>query len=448
MVKARRHFMFKQGEGNSEFEIMKSETNVQTDTLEFGVYFSNDLTVKTVKADIDNNKNLSCNGKQIKAFLSVEEGDCIWIFDTSIYCFECVDHQVHEYPSGDANTPVYLGKSKWKISAKTKRFNLLKGFEISDVSEMFSTSSGNPSMNRGTIKEFSTSEHKEHYEICESLLTDKKIEVNLDNFIDYLTPTQFETVAFMIFYLYGKVPRSYAGGSRKDIDLEVFSVTKNITKLYQVKKKEIGATSKEDKELRDYLFKRDVWLIHSGKTDQSVKTLGKDWMQWMICNHNTIDPVLANLHTWVKCLFPDNLFHYVDICKHVEVEGSLKTYYLDEFEIDVDVFERGFDQANKDNMLTRKLSLNEDGYNKVSKSNIVDRGILKHIRSSLISLLRANIPDCSIPNNGVDADQITINIKVNQKRYKYDFCIALVEQVEDGDLILDLYKELEKLWKI
>ena len=309
----RRHFFFKQGAGNCGFHTIKKNVDDNLDSgkrepFELGVFFSSLLTENTTQNDLETTRELSKNKKQICSFINLEKDDCLWLFDREIYCFKCVDKKIREYPAGSHNTPEYLNEGMDGISAKVKTFELVKRKKLEEVSEMFSTTSSNLSYNRRTIVEF---EQNTHYDICEHILSGNPIKINKDNFITHLSPSQFETLNFLIFYFSGKIPKSHVGRSRKYIDLEVLDPKTGYTVFYQVKKYDLKNDQKLRKEIRD----KDIWLIHTGKTDNSKMMLGKEWVLSQIYTPKINCTTLTSVKDWVSYLFPKKLFDVHDMCK-------------------------------------------------------------------------------------------------------------------------------------
>lgn len=319
----RKHFFFKQGRGNCGFlELKKSKNHGAVmavgDEVELGIFFSNDLDDNTSKSDVEKNPKLSKNRKQICSFIYLKQGDCLWVFDREIYCFECLDQKMTKYDANDPNTPPYLDEGKGGTSAKVKKFKCLKCIKLEDVPEMFSTTSSNLSYNQRTIVEFEDTTSQ--YEVCKSIVSRSKIDIDNSNFIDYMSPSQFETLNFLIFYFSGKIPKSHIGLSRKYVDLEVFDPKNQKTEFYQVKKKDYDLPCHKDP--RDEIINdHDVCLIHTGKTDSTNKNmiLGKDWILQQICHQKTKNCTLYSVKDWVRYLFPENLFDVKDLCKNSAV---------------------------------------------------------------------------------------------------------------------------------
>jgi hypothetical protein len=381
---------------------------------EFGVFYGNSLTPQNMYDGSYQQLKFGRNIKpQIASFIDIKPGDCIWIFETKVFCFECVNDTIKEYIYGDAATPDYLNDKDFG-NVKVKEFKLINSFELYDVSEMFSSTSGHYGYNQKTIREFSNTTPQ--YKVCEALINKDLIPIDGRNFVDFLSPPQFETVSFMIFYLYGKVPRSHIGSTRKHVDLEVFDRKTNRNRLYQIKKKDIS----KDRDL-DYLFENNIWTIHTGKTDFSKKHLGLDWVLNKICNHQLDTEKLVELKEWLRHLYPEELFEYTDVCHRIE--GVRHSSYFEEFTIHLEVLPSALTLGDRSENKIKKISINEEGeINGIKNNHIKDLKLWREILDLLSYIYDGedntnDFRDTAVINLEIIADGFHKKLKVCHAQY-------------------------------
>ena len=140
-----------------------------------------------------------------------------------------------------------------------------------NLPEIFNINS-NQEYNRRTIAKLKGKQE----EIADFLIKKEKNprKIGKDNYLDYLSPIEFETLIFLIFNYNGSYCSSFRGGILKDVDLRVrlsnFDGLPNGIHWIQVKKK--------DDENIDVQEHPNSFLIYKGESEVSDKTFGKEWL--------------------------------------------------------------------------------------------------------------------------------------------------------------------------
>jgi hypothetical protein len=152
--------------------------------------------------------------RQIITFFNLEkvqEEVFFWVFYLEkVYCFKGVDLKVFDGPEWG----IYPGYGDLPKSINAE---LIVTYEKINLPEFFSNINANQRYNRGTICELSGPANM----YAKSLISGERIKISMDNFHEYLSPMEFETLIFMIFNNGGNLCSSFRGGTLKDYDLRV-----------------------------------------------------------------------------------------------------------------------------------------------------------------------------------------------------------------------------------
>jgi len=236
-------------------------------------------------------KNLSnyLRRDQVDIFFGLKQLDktiYFWVFHKEyIYCFKAVDLDVYNGPSEYIN---FKEKDNTIIeslpkSIKAERIKILKKIEHP---EFFSNINSNQAYNRKTLTELKNGAE----EYANALISNKPIRVDLNNYCNYLSPTQFETLIFLIFTNKNSLCSSFRGSTLKDYDLKIilneeFKGIKRGTHWLQIKLKDVSKSI------------IDGYIIHKGESDLENKVIGIDWITERICEREDI------LRWLNKCIF-------------------------------------------------------------------------------------------------------------------------------------------------
>jgi hypothetical protein len=278
-----KHYYFKFQEKNAGLEKWLGR---QERSVPLSIYYG---TWKTSEKDlILHTKNLQ-KRRQIELFFSLEkekkEEIFFWIFYRSqIFCFESLDLHVSDGPdwvvSEDGNLPKKIEAAEYKKYEKIR------------LPDFFSNINANQAYNRGTIRELRGSER----EYADILLKNGILKITVDNFLEYLSPIEFETLIFVIFNRKGNFCSSFRGGTLKDYDLRIrlkedFCGIPKGDHWIQVKMK--GGVKREI----------DGYLITTSKEESAdSKTLGRKWLRARVEESTEIQ-------SWLK----ESVFDYENI---------------------------------------------------------------------------------------------------------------------------------------
>ncbi|MFY0674514.1 MAG: hypothetical protein JXQ87_14035 [Bacteroidia bacterium] len=233
------------------------------------IYY-NDWLARDVKTneEIYEIKDLNSNQKgQIKVFYHAaitRANVFFWLFDKqNIYLFK-------RKKTGVFDADMKLWKTE-KSKPKGILFKQEKVLKKSEVFDFFAALNSNQGYNRRTIARLEgyTEEYANH------LVLNTKPSITLENYFNFMSPTQFETLVFLILNQGENFCSSYRGSTVYGYDLrasiEHLDGFKKGRHLVQIKKQDFGTDA-----LGAYT------LIHLGKTIKSKNILGKDWIKKQI----------------------------------------------------------------------------------------------------------------------------------------------------------------------
>jgi hypothetical protein len=276
------HYYFKFGIENKGFDKWVKEKAI--DKVELSIYYDSKecmwRTPEVLKAiNHFTLKKDSKSANQIKLFFGLEKNiDEIyfWIFHNEfIYAFK--GHDLNVKDGEDFMTDENGSKPK---SISVTHFKKFKKIELP---EFFSNINSNQKYNRGTIAELSNSEKK----FATALITEAPISVDKNNFHEYLSPVEFETLIFLIFNQNGNYCSSFRGGTLKDYDLRIsinipIKPIQQGNHLIQVKKK-----AERPKDFKGYIINTE-----ENKFDRQI--LGIDWVRNIVDKNESIINWLTN----------------------------------------------------------------------------------------------------------------------------------------------------------
>ncbi len=285
------HFYFKYMIANEGIERLikfydkRSITELKGKTFPLSIYFGK---WKVEERQLGFNTNKQQSSKQIETFYNLatsEVDNYLWIF----FRDKILQTKV-------VGKEVYDGFSRFidKNGSYPKSLDVL----LTDIHnkielpESFSNINSNQSYNRKTISELKETEEKIANAICKQ----EPINIDIDNLLDFLSPTEFETLLFLIFSNENVICSSYRGGTLKDYDLRI-KVSSDFHGI------PCGLHWIQVKFKKDYTPKGDVLTVClTDKTDFSNNIIGIDWLKERIKENKTI-------LTWLQ----DMTFGYPEI---------------------------------------------------------------------------------------------------------------------------------------
>lgn len=277
-IKKMNHYYFKFGTQNEIFLELKKKTDWDKENINLSIYYDYDgCKWKANPKHGENgfkevieycrNNGLSRGANQIEVFngLKSNNSDCyFWIFEgEDIYVFKGVDLNPKDGTEKDS-------KGSYPKYIEAKLYNQYKKINLP---EFFSNINSNQKYNRGTIGILSKAEA----DFATALVTNEKTNVTRNNFHEYLSPIEFETVIFQIFNRNGNFCSTIRGGTLKDYDLKVkvnnpFSDFLKGTFWLQLKNKTEKKTQPEN-----------CYLIHSQKiSGKNERVFGIEWIREQI----------------------------------------------------------------------------------------------------------------------------------------------------------------------
>lgn len=225
---------------------------------------------------------------QIETFLNIHNSTdehYFWLFyKEKIFAFTPIRNNIYNGPD--------ILKDEQDSLPKSIDCYLSKEIDKIEYPEIFSNINSNRKYNMKTISKLEDEEHT----IAEYIISNNVIIINEENFLDYLSPIEFETLAFLLFNLPISFCSSFRGSTLKDFDLRVkleddfYNIPKGKYWL-QVKKKSSKVKPTEN-----------MYLFHMGKTDLQNRIIGKDWIIRVVKQNNHIKDWL------IKSVFDYNIF--------------------------------------------------------------------------------------------------------------------------------------------
>lgn len=172
------------------------------------------------------------------------------IYDLTEYLEKNIDQKFTDYCHLEEDWEEYENSKKNKddkkfhLWATAKLFKAKLAFpplQYSEVINTFASINANRYHNSKTISELK--EGSVLYDIAESIVKIKLLDgkakspknINFEEKLKYLSPTQFETLVFLTLYELGYFPSSYRGGTGKDYDILLYDGDKNISKKLEGK---------------------------------------------------------------------------------------------------------------------------------------------------------------------------------------------------------------------
>ncbi|MGB0893806.1 MAG: hypothetical protein ACPGUD_05310 [Parashewanella sp.] len=264
-----KHFYFKYLKENAGIDLLvsfyrkKSLGELVGETFPVSIYFGKWKASEQSLGLEQNPKSQSAD--QIKQFylLCKDCNDCfLWVFYKShILQLKVVGHQVYdgltEFIDGNGSLPKSLDVELVSLYDKIK------------LPEVFSNINSNQGYNRKTITELKGTEKK----IADALCSNQQIKIDTFNYLDFLSPTEFETLAFMIFSNSSVVCSSYRGGTLKDYDLRI----KVSAEFHGIS---VGVHWVQVKFKSNYKSKdKLLTMTMNSMTNLDSKIIGRDWIE-------------------------------------------------------------------------------------------------------------------------------------------------------------------------
>ena len=268
LLKSMDHYYFKFGIANEKFEELIEKKVIQkkvSEKIPLSIYFWQD----GVDGKADYLLKSKAQKKQVNAFFDVDKKPkeiYFWIFyREKIFCYQAENGKIF---NGDEQYPCLI--SEREINKKFRPKSMIavceKIYEKVDLPEVFANINSNQSYNRGTIKKIRDSEK----EIADSLINNEKISINRENYFNFLSSVELETLIFLIFNTATSFCSSFRGGTLKDFDLKV-SLSDN---LYSLEKGDHWIQVKhKDNEGKQKNHNNTIFIDHNEDNPHGVEWL-------------------------------------------------------------------------------------------------------------------------------------------------------------------------------
>ncbi|MDF5139017.1 hypothetical protein P3631_24200, partial [Vibrio parahaemolyticus] len=264
-----KHFYFKYLKENTGIDRLiafyhkKSVGELIGETFPVSIYFGQ-WQAGELNVGLEQNSR-SQSSDQIKQFYALCEApyDCfLWVFYKSyILQLKVVGNHVYD---GFVDFVDDYGSFPKSIDVELVRLH-----NKIELPEVFSNINSNQGYNRKTITELKGVEKL----IADALCDNKKIKIDSFNFLNFLSPTEFETLAFMIFSNDRVVCSSYRGGTLKDYDLRI----KVFDEFHGIS---VGTHWVQVKFKNNYKSKDGLLTITMNSvTNLDRNIIGRDWLE-------------------------------------------------------------------------------------------------------------------------------------------------------------------------
>lgn len=175
--------------------------------------------------------------------------------------------------------------NEFESPPKSINVQLVKVHNKIELPESFSNINSNQAYNRKTITKLKNTEEI----IATSIIKKQLIAIDLDNLLDFMSPTEFETLLFLIFSNKDVICSSYRGGTLKDYDLRI-KVFKDFHGIPE------GSHWIQIKYKKDYHPTNEVITVClNDKTDLSKNMIGTDWLKERIKDSSVVSSWLENM---------------------------------------------------------------------------------------------------------------------------------------------------------
>ena len=175
---------------------------------------------------------------------------------------------------------------------KAIQCKLVKLFEKIDLPECFANINSNQRYNRRTITELT----KHDTELADALIKTIKIKISKENFLNYLSPIEFETLCFMIFNSGKSFCSSFRGGTLAGVDLRV--ITNNEFHGFP-RKMSIQVKKKETIKNRQ----NGIYYFTCGGTNLNKNEIGREWIIQEIKKRDNVKRWLTKMFSIYKNVF-------------------------------------------------------------------------------------------------------------------------------------------------
>lgn len=291
------HVYFKFGKGNELFDdwMKSNKKNIHNNPeIDLSIFFGD---WKVLGKEEYVRKHVR-NRKQVDLFFSLRGTVYFWIFyGAHVYCFIGKNLDVKDGDNIDIKNQDY--RSPKSISAK-----LHKVFERINHLAFFMNINTDRTYNLKTIVEFEDDAVKGYAQklVDWSMgLPQEKIRIDKSNFIDYLSPIEFETLVFLLFTDFKNKTQfcsAFRGGTLKDYDLKIKPFKAGILKgINEIKgDDESSMWVQVKKKVEDADRVKGIWLVCAQDSclDATKKIIGKRWIIQKVDENEFIKEWLRN----------------------------------------------------------------------------------------------------------------------------------------------------------
>jgi hypothetical protein len=298
MVRIMKHYHFKFGKANEIFKDL-----IDKEKIPLSIYFWPE-GVNGKDSYLSNPKTKKPSKDQVHAFYDVEKNPteaCFWIFnDGEIFCYQPENGNIFD---GEKNNPFLIREENGiKYHPKSMYVVRKQKYKKFELPEIFANINSNRHYNQVTIAELKNAEEK----IADYLINEEnnnnnpRIQITKHNYLNFLSPIEFETLIFLIFNYGDSYCSSFRGSTLEGKDLKVrLSKFKELTLpddwyWIQAKKKNYD----EPPNLNEI-------LIHRGKENIEKRILGENWLIECIDNRQDIKNWLKNM------TFSNKMFDFI-----------------------------------------------------------------------------------------------------------------------------------------
>jgi len=290
------YYYFKFSEGNHALErlIEKYGDLTPNNTYPLAIYW-HDWKAKDLKSTVFKEKETE---RGVTMFNSLSPSDHLFLFKNNfVYMFQATDDQLKDFEECEDQEVMIFGNYN---TPKYRNFTFIKKYKRNELPDFFYRLNSNQKYNRKTILPLEETD----LDIAKVLATNILVEINEDNYLDYISPLQFESLLSLLFYEDNGIPGTYRGGTMANIDLVVKNISLTEETLYQIKYKVY--TEKEALSLIRELSEAEgsrVTLLHLGHTDLENFILGREWIESKV---KEVRRKSTRFDAWVKNLFQMN----------------------------------------------------------------------------------------------------------------------------------------------
>ncbi|MCZ7401332.1 MAG: hypothetical protein O8C61_03835 [Candidatus Methanoperedens sp.] len=323
----------------------KWEANKRPKEIQLSIYFglwkiadywkwknANFLESNTDKKD-PYNKNYKPNKTQIDCFFSIEDNPnetyYFWIFyNYEIFCFKPKNSKIRDGKPEKCIDKHGESEDRYPKVMDAEQVLFRHPLKKHELPEIFANINSHRKYNLKTIVELS----KQEKDIANYLINKEigknplSIDITKEEYLNFLSPIEFETLIFLIFNHKSSLCSSYRGGTLEGFDLKVSlkdfkGLPENLScdSIHWIQAKKMPEIEKKEKEKQKEHKDRILIYIGEGEdSDVQNRIFGKKWLTDIIDER-------PDIQRWIeKMTFKHEMFNFRWVSSDLMIKSTIK----------------------------------------------------------------------------------------------------------------------------